>query len=453
MIFNTAVFIDLENLLKGYKCTENQAAALSLKSILNSIREAVKGTGLIEGIVLKRAYANWCHKLLRNLRAEISELGGEPVQVFGFSRHNKKNAADIQLAIDATELLATRPSVTTYIIISGDGGFAPLARKLHEYGKCVIGCSYPDQSNQYLRSVCDYFVAIQRPREETTERPSANPSSNGRPVNAPANNGAHSSIEPRNTRLIHEVKPLGASWSGVEVIDKGRQVLCWYANDPGSQAELHGGGMVLSTYQQAINQLAPEFSLQPLGFVKFVEFAQHTSSETGLCVARKPDGQTCLLKRGAVPKEWTSLPDFEPCDPTSLEGHRRILGTGDPVLKLQELEPLPALLNWLVANPPEQRERKAIIDDAVAALNGAMSLQAIRTTLQSLKDARAFESDDEMTCGPETRGVEPRWTLVGDVRSPAALIGLLRQAARNKLARMKIEVNEDHIQQLFPSIS
>jgi len=55
MGFNTAVFYDIENLLRGYAFSQQMLANLSLGEIL----EAVRRTGKIEQIAVQRAYANW----------------------------------------------------------------------------------------------------------------------------------------------------------------------------------------------------------------------------------------------------------------------------------------------------------------------------------------------------------------------------------------------------------
>ena len=135
--FNTAVLYDLENLLGGYSFIARLVADLSLKEIRKRIRE----TGLTGRFAVQRAYANWSDPRLGILRNEINELGIDPVQVFGFSRDAKRNAADIQLAIDAIDLSHLRPTITHFVIVSGDGGFASLAKKLHEYGRTGMALS------------------------------------------------------------------------------------------------------------------------------------------------------------------------------------------------------------------------------------------------------------------------------------------------------------------------
>lgn len=99
MAFKTAVFFDIENLLKGYSFSQQLITNLSLEEILKS----VKDNNNLEGLAVQKAYANWSDPRLAVMRGEINELGVDPVQVFGFSREQKKNAADIQLAMSLSQ--------------------------------------------------------------------------------------------------------------------------------------------------------------------------------------------------------------------------------------------------------------------------------------------------------------------------------------------------------------
>ena len=160
---NTAIFYDIENLIYGYKQAAIMASNVSLKEIL----EKIKSSHLINGIGVQRAYANWSDSRLNVMGKEISELGIEPIQIFGLSRNQKKNAADIQLAVDAIDLAYVRPWLDLLVIVSGDGGFSALGKKLHECGKKVIGCAYKSSTNQIFEAVCDLFIPLEEPVNDT----------------------------------------------------------------------------------------------------------------------------------------------------------------------------------------------------------------------------------------------------------------------------------------------
>ena len=87
-------------------------------------------------MAVQRAYADW-----RRYPQYIVPLSESSIDLifapaFGSS---KKNATDIRLAIDAIELVFTRPEIGTFILLSGDSDFSTMVIKLKEYGKYVIG--------------------------------------------------------------------------------------------------------------------------------------------------------------------------------------------------------------------------------------------------------------------------------------------------------------------------
>lgn len=72
-----------------------------------------------------------------------------------------KNSADIRLAIDAMDIMA-RKAAQTFVIVSNDTDFAPLARRLRSGGKRVIGVGDLNRSEQYRKAFDDY-VAVSEP--------------------------------------------------------------------------------------------------------------------------------------------------------------------------------------------------------------------------------------------------------------------------------------------------
>ncbi|MGL4992640.1 MAG: NYN domain-containing protein [Bacteroidales bacterium] len=162
MSFNTAIFYDIENLTKGYRFGKEIEQNLSLKKI----HKAIMRSKLIDRISFQRAYANWAEPRMHFMRNEILELAIDATQVFGItSTGGIKNVADIQLTVDVIDILHTHPHIETFVIVSGDGGYASLVKKLHEYGKSVIGCGYAKSTNRIFEAVCDDFIEIQDPEE------------------------------------------------------------------------------------------------------------------------------------------------------------------------------------------------------------------------------------------------------------------------------------------------
>jgi uncharacterized protein (TIGR00288 family) len=164
MARSAAMFFDIENIVGGYgEGFAKRVAGVSLASIESKIVDACgEPTGQF---AVKRAYADWSQRDLRTLRKTIVEQGIEPRQVFGFGQGGKTNAADVELVIDVLELLHSRNEVLTYVIVSGDGGFGSLVRKLHEFGKQVIVAGHAARASAALRAVCDQFVVLDPPLE------------------------------------------------------------------------------------------------------------------------------------------------------------------------------------------------------------------------------------------------------------------------------------------------
>ena len=157
MTCNTAVFYDVENLISLFNVKSNRTLQL------DEIYRRILNLEIVQGISVQKAYADWAQPVNRNLRGYVLQIGIEPVQIFNTNQNDKvKNAADVSLIIDAVELLAKHPEVENYVIASGDGIFAFLAKKLHEYGKRVIGCGFDRNTNIIFRNSCDIFLALER---------------------------------------------------------------------------------------------------------------------------------------------------------------------------------------------------------------------------------------------------------------------------------------------------
>ena len=108
-------------------------------------------------IALNRGYADWSE--LASKKQEAFEWNILTVNLFvrGIAR---KNAADIAIAVDAMEELYTVKEITTFVIIGGDSDLAPLATRLKEKGKEVIGISRKAVASKYFIKACSSFVYL-----------------------------------------------------------------------------------------------------------------------------------------------------------------------------------------------------------------------------------------------------------------------------------------------------
>lgn len=161
---NVAIFVDMENLFGGYG---NDVSTVPLATVVRDIEAEVARSGLGGQTALARAYANWSRPDMAGYKSQLLAGNIKPVQVFSFD-HSTKNAADIELVVDALEVAADMPWIELFVIVSGDGDFVPLIRRLHALGKrsLVATTSQPAAGvvNKLLPSVADHFHVIDIPR-------------------------------------------------------------------------------------------------------------------------------------------------------------------------------------------------------------------------------------------------------------------------------------------------
>ncbi|MFI5426417.1 NYN domain-containing protein [Aeromicrobium sp. UC242_57] len=155
---NVAVFIDAENLFKGYgkpKSLTSRWTRSSTSLEAAAAREAGAGT-----IALARAFADWGALGLEDYRRDVERAGVETVQVFSVGKA-EKNAADIVLVVDALRAAADLDQLEVFILVSADGDFVPLVRRLHEPDKYVIGATLADHPvNSLLEREVDQYVPL-----------------------------------------------------------------------------------------------------------------------------------------------------------------------------------------------------------------------------------------------------------------------------------------------------
>src|SRR6187551_3484492 len=142
---NAALLIDIDNVTMGIRSD----LAAELRSLLSS--EIIKGK-----VAVQRAYADWRRYPQYIVPLAESSIDMIMAPAYGSS---KKNATDIRLAVDAIELVFTRPEIGTYILLSGDSDFSSLVIKLKEYGKYVIGVGIRESSSDLLVQNCDEYYS------------------------------------------------------------------------------------------------------------------------------------------------------------------------------------------------------------------------------------------------------------------------------------------------------
>jgi hypothetical protein len=267
MSYDTAVFWDMDNLTArewsaGQNGPVGQASGLSLRRVLATVTQKA-GLGRF---AVNRAYADWSNQALLPLRRELNELGIEPAHLFGSWSGDPKAAAVMLLVADAVELLFLRPALKNFVIVTGDGDFSTLARKLRGYGKRVIGCARASATDRAFAPVFDTFVPF----------PEA-----GTAFALPPVSTAKADLADAFAGLWGELKPLTTT-EPAEALDQIVNVLKWIEHDGGMRAVLSGEGLSFHRLEAVIARALPGLSLRSLRLGTASKVVLKACERTGL---------------------------------------------------------------------------------------------------------------------------------------------------------------------------
>ncbi len=150
-----AIFIDFENIALW---AEREFYDFELTPLIEYLQS--RGP-----LVVKRAYGDWSR--FQRYRDELMNLSIDLIQIY--SVRAGKNRADIRMAVDALEIAMTRSQIQNFVIVSGDSDFSPLAAKLREYGRYILGVGPRSVTHNLLVKSCDEFVYLETILGETDE--------------------------------------------------------------------------------------------------------------------------------------------------------------------------------------------------------------------------------------------------------------------------------------------
>jgi len=141
-----AVFIDYENLAIGARNLRKGKFRIDL--VLRRLLERGR-------LVMKRAYCDW-----GKYREAVREFHTQGVELVDIpqTKVSGKNSADIRMVVDALDLCHQKGHIEIFALISGDSDFSPLAAKLKENDKRVIGCGIKNSTSDLLIGSCDEFI-------------------------------------------------------------------------------------------------------------------------------------------------------------------------------------------------------------------------------------------------------------------------------------------------------
>jgi uncharacterized protein (TIGR00288 family) len=265
-----ALFIDHENVAIG-------ARDIGYRFDVAPLTEALAERGRL---VVRRAYADW--NLFREDRRGMVDGNVELIEIPQRSDSVRKNAADIQMAVDAMELAFTRDFVSTFVIVSGDSDFTPLVGKLRELNKRVIGVGLKGSTSAMLPPACDEFLFYERlegaPRRQSSSSPGpSRPKKGGKNGRGSGRSGGGSPSKSTETSSTTappesetEAAPSKSQKQDLRTLE--RQITRTLS---GLQSSSAGGSIQASNLKRALLRKDPTFSEQDLGFRGFRELLRH----------------------------------------------------------------------------------------------------------------------------------------------------------------------------------
>jgi NYN domain len=151
-----------------------------------------------------------------------------------------------------------------FVIVSGDGAFASLAKKLHQQGKTAIGCAYENHTNRVFAAVCDYFIWLPEPeaRKENT------------------------------VNLIQTIAVIEESKINCDY----RNVLNHFKITTPYSEQLRLDGVLLPNIKEIFTDLIPGFNQTNLGFNRFKDFLISLCQGTEFEIVSRNNNTEWLLK-------------------------------------------------------------------------------------------------------------------------------------------------------------
>src|SRR3954447_22339960 len=122
--------------------------------LIGEMFEELAGYGTL---TVKRAYGDWTNPHLNGWRDVLLGNAISPQQQFAYTYG--KNATDSALIIDAMDLLYSG-NVEGFAIVSSDSDFTPLATRLRESGKRVIGVGRRTTPKAFVEA-CERFLFLE----------------------------------------------------------------------------------------------------------------------------------------------------------------------------------------------------------------------------------------------------------------------------------------------------
>ena len=346
--------------------------------------------------------------------------------MFGFGKGPQKNASDIQLAIDAIDIAFTKPAVERFVIVSGDGAFSALAKKLHEYGKMVIGCAYRKTANRIFEAVCDDFIWIEEPKDDEEIISESKAEFTDPILIAFAKKYQQSEIEDREA-----------------VFGQARKILHFFKENRDAAYLLKNVGMNISIYNQALTYNIKGFNYLKYGFTRFVDFIRYIVRGTDIKLVHNPPSEYRLLIKDR------NLPDFIDVKPLeelseihTADNYLQLLSKGSPIFRLPSFDILYQVTQFLSENKMEFCD--VYLGDIIERISANFEYEQkdIKGAVLSLVSADCFIRE------PEDKKLSEQ-KLSFKCNTTLDALNALRNAMHNKLEQLLGSVDESEFEKII----
>jgi uncharacterized LabA/DUF88 family protein len=209
-------------------------------------------------VALARAYADWSVPANAAYRRQLVDRAVDLTQLFPVS--GTKNGADIRLAVDAMEDLGKYADISHVVIVGGDSDYVPLAQRIKQLGRFVVGIGVTGSTSRALIAACDEF-------SQYDALPGISPIKPKAAAKKAAAKTAKKSAKKATT------KKAAARRTEADPVQEAGELLVRairIAHDKADDDEwLHGGGV-----KSQMQRMDPSFKEKALGFRNFTDFVE-----------------------------------------------------------------------------------------------------------------------------------------------------------------------------------
>ena len=211
-------------------------------------------------VALARAYADWSVPANAAYRRQLVDRAVDLTQLFPVS--GTKNGADIRLAVDAMEDLRQYADISHVVIVGGDSDYVPLAQRIKQLGRFVVGIGVTGSTSRALIAACDEF-------SQYDALPGVARSSRRRPPRRPPPRRPRSPRRRPPRRRRREAAEADPVQEAGDLLVRAIRI----AQDKADDDEWLNGGGVKSQMQR----MDPSFKEKALGFRNFTDFVESRS--------------------------------------------------------------------------------------------------------------------------------------------------------------------------------